>query len=66
MNTWQVGNDKDFTSAVVVVDNAKFTKMGAGKMTVSSEWTTTGAVSVNEGELHVNSTKSLGTGAHCS
>lgn len=63
VNTWQVGNDKDFTSAVVVVDNAKLTKMGAGKMTVSSEWTTTGAVSVNEGELHVNSTKSLGTGA---
>lgn len=62
-NTWQVGNDKDFTSGVIVVDNAKFVKMGTGKMTVSSEWTTTGTVTVNEGELHVNSTKSLGTGA---
>ncbi len=63
VNTWQVGNNKDFTSPTIVVDNAKFVKMGTGKMSVSSVWTTTGTVSVNEGELHVNSTKSLGTGA---
>lgn len=63
VNTWNVGNDGDFTFDGQVVDNAKFTKMGTGKMTVGNSWTTTGAVTVSEGELHSNAGKTLGTGA---
>ena len=62
VNTWQAGNDEDFTFSGVVESNAKFTKMGTGKMTVNGVWTTTGAVSVNDGELHINAGKTLGSG----
>ncbi len=63
VNTWEVGNDEDFTYAGAVESNAKFTKVGTGRMTVNGVWTTTGAVAVNAGELHLNSGKTLGTGA---
>lgn len=64
INTWQVGNSTNFTFAGGVVDNAKFTKMGTGKMTITGKgtWTTTGSVAVNEGELHFNSSSTLGKG----
>jgi len=62
VNTWQVGNANDFTYKGVVESNAKLTKVGEGKMSVSGVWTTTGAVAVNAGELHVNSGALLGTG----
>lgn len=63
VNTWQVGNADDFTFSGAVTDNANFTKLGTGKMTVNGVWTTTGAVNVNAGELHINSGKSVGKGA---
>jgi autotransporter-associated beta strand protein len=63
INTWEVGNADDFTYSGVVESNAKFTKVGTGKMTVNGDWTTTGAVAVNAGELHLNAGKRLGTGA---
>jgi len=62
-NTWQVGSEKDFTFKGTVASDAKFTKMGEGKMTTSGVWTTNGAVNVNAGELHVNAKSTLGTGA---
>ena len=63
VNTWQVGNDEDFTFKGIVESNANFVKVGSGKMTTSGAWTTTGSVSVNAGELHVNNASQLGTGA---
>ncbi len=63
VNVWEVGNENDFTFKGVVESNAKFTKVGEGKMTASGVWTTTGAVNVSKGELHVNSGATLGTGA---
>ena len=63
VNTWNVGNDNDFTFGGSVVDNANFTKMGSGTMTASAAWTTTGAVKISEGELRFNSKVTLGTGA---
>ena len=63
INTWQVGNDTDFQFDGAVVDNAKFTKMGSGKMTANAAWTTTGAVNINEGMLISKMGTFLGTGA---
>ena len=62
-NTWQVGNDEDFTYKGIVESNAKFTKVGTGKMSVGGNWTTSGAITVNGGEMHVNSGATLGTGS---
>lgn len=62
VNTWNVGNDNDFTFGGSVVDNANFTKMGSGTMTASAAWSTTGAVKVSEGELRCAQGASLGTG----
>ena len=62
VNSWQVGNDENFTYNGVVEGNARLTKMGTGKMTVGGAWTTTGAINVNAGELHINSGSALGTG----
>lgn len=63
VNTWKVGNENDFTFKGIVESNAKFIKVGTGKMTATGVWTTTGTITVNEGELHVNSGSTLGTGA---
>ena len=62
-NTWQVGNDANFTFDGKVVGSDKFTKMGTGRMTTSGVWTTTGAVSVDAGTLQVKSGSTLGTGS---
>lgn len=61
-NTWQVGNDKDFKFEGKVVGADKFSKMGTGKMTTNGVWSTSGAVNVNDGELHFNSGSTLGKG----
>lgn len=61
-NTWQVGNDGDFNMECKVTGSDKFTKMGEGKMTVKKSWDTSGAISVNAGELRINSGYTLGTG----
>src|SRR5574344_3072947 len=65
-NTWMVGNNLDrgdFTFEGSVVETDLFTKRGSCKMTVSGAWTTTGAVSISEGILHLNSGATLGKGA---
>jgi autotransporter-associated beta strand protein len=70
INTWQVGNDKDFTFNGGVVASDKFIKKGTGMMTVGAtgKWTSSGAVTIEEGEIHIltnaSSSKigSLGTG----
>ena len=63
VNTWKVGNGDDFTFKGIVESNAKFIKVGTGKMTTSGVWTTSGTVTVSEGELHINNGSTLGTGA---
>lgn len=54
-NTWQVGCDDNFTFDGTVISNSLFTKIGAGKMSISGQWTNTGAVTVSEGELFLKS-----------
>ena len=62
-NTWQVGNDQDFTFEGIFKSSDIFTKMGSGKMNVKGAWTSTGAVNVNAGEVHMQTGGVLGTGA---
>lgn len=62
-NTWNVGNDGDFKFDGIFTSGDKFVKMGTGKMTSTAAWTSTGAISVNAGELHANSGATFGTGA---
>ncbi len=66
VNTWEIGNSKDFKFEGVCTSGDKFTKKGQGKMTVTGFWDCTGAVTVAEGELSVNnnntSTSCLGAG----
>ena len=61
-NTWQVGNDDNWTSNVKVTANANLTKVGAGKVTWAAINDNTGATTVNEGELAINTSSMLGTG----
>ncbi len=61
-NTWQVGNDTNFKFEGVVTSADAFTKEGTGKMTTTGVWTSTGAVKVNAGTMHVNSGSTLGNG----
>ena len=64
-NTWQVGNDGDFTFDGKVTSGDNFTKMGTGMMTVSatSMWDNTGAIRINEGTLSLKSGALIGKGA---
>ena len=62
-NTWNVGNDEDFTFNGVFTSGDAFNKVGTGTMTIGSAWTNTGAVRVNEGVLVAGQGKTLGTGA---
>jgi hypothetical protein len=62
-NTWKVGNDESWRWAGTVTGTGtQFIKMGSGKLTATGAWTNTGNVSVQEGELNISSTTSLGTG----
>ena len=62
-NTWNVGNDEDFTFDGKVISGDLFNKVGSGSMKVTNSWENTGAVKVNGGTLVVGSGKTLGTGA---
>ena len=62
-NTWNVGNDEDFTFNGVFTSSDKFNKVGSGTMTVGNDWESTGAVNVNSGSLCVGQGKTLGKGA---
>ena len=70
INTWQVGNDEDFTFNGGVVASDKFIKKGTGTMSVGAtgKWTSSGTVTIEEGEIKVltkaasSMIGSLGTG----
>ena len=62
-NTWNVGNDEDFTFGGKVTSADIFNKVGKGTMTVSNSWENTGAVNVNGGKLNLGQGCTLGTGA---
>lgn len=62
-NTWIVGDDDNFDmEATVTGSGTNLTKVGAGCITVAGRWDNTGTVRVNEGELRLTKTASLGTG----
>ena len=62
-NVWKVGNEESWRWGGSVVGNGtQFVKIGSGKVVVSGVWTNTGAVTIQEGELNITSTASLGTG----
>mgnify|MGYP002624476249 FL=1 len=62
-NTWQVGNDANWTSTVKITSNANFVKVGTGKITWNAVSTNTGTAQINEGEIGLTTTTSkLGTG----
>lgn len=61
-NTWQVGNNDDWTTSVKVTSDANLQKVGAGKMTWNGISNNTGTTVVKEGELCVGNTGVLGTG----
>ena len=62
-NTWQVGNDDNWSTTVRVVSNANLVKVGSGRVTWSAANTNTGNTSVNEGTLTLSNKSVLGTGA---
>ena len=61
-NTWQVGNDQNWTSNVKVTDDANFAKIGTGTITWAAANDNTGTTTVTEGTLSLNSKSLLGTG----
>ena len=61
-NTWQVGNDANWTSSVKVISNSNLVKLGSGKVTWGAANTNTGTTTVSEGELAINNSGKLGTG----
>ena len=61
-NTWQVGNDEDWSTTVKVTSNANFVKVGKGKITWNGASSNTGTTTVREGELCLGASSSLGTG----
>ncbi len=63
VNTWNVGNDSSFVFDGTVVSNAVFNKVGDSQMTVTGRWSTTGAVSIKQGSVLLNTKlANLGSG----
>ena len=62
-NTWQVGNDANWTWGGTVTANSNLTKVGSGVATFSGKSNHTGATRVNAGTLCVKAGATLGTGA---
>ena len=60
-NTWQVGDDTNWSWGGKVTSNANFTKVGNGRMTYTGTSDNTGNVTINQGELQI-SQGVLGTG----
>jgi hypothetical protein len=61
-NTWQVGNDDDWSTSVKVTSNANFVKVGSGRITWNSVNDNTGSTTISEGELKLGTNAQLGTG----
>ena len=62
-NTWQVGNDSDWTWGGIVTANSNLTKVGTGKVTFNGASDHTGITVVSSGELHFGVKATLGTGS---
>ncbi len=62
-NTWEVGNDEDWTWAGTITANSNFTKTGSGKATFNGASDHTGSNRIEEGRLHLGNNAALGTGA---
>ena len=62
-NTWQVGNDENWTFLGSVTSNANLTKMGSGRITWSGANSNTGSTNITEGELLLMTQGLLGTGS---
>lgn len=61
-NTWQVGNDANWSTTVKVTSNANFTKVGSGRISWNGAKSNSGNTLVSEGELLLASTAHLGSG----
>lgn len=61
-NTWQVGNDANWSNSVKVTSNANLVKVGTGKITWNAVNTNSGTTSISEGELCIGNSAQLGTG----
>lgn len=69
--TWKVGNsleqNGDFKFEGKITDNGSnkcnFEKIGSCKMTVTGAWENSGSIKISDGELHLNSGATLGTGS---
>ena len=61
-NTWVIGNDEDFSWAGTVSANSNFEKVGSGKVSLTGASDHTGTTKVQEGELHISGSATLGTG----
>ena len=61
-NTWQVGNDENWSNSVKVTSNANLVKVGSGKITWNAVNNNTGTTAINEGELCLGNNGRLGTG----
>ena len=61
-NTWQVGNDQNWSTTVQVVSNANLVKVGTGKVSWNAKNSNSGTTQVNEGELAIGTQSKLGTG----
>ena len=61
-NTWEVGNDDNWTNTVRVTSNANFVKVGTGRITWNAANDNTGTTTIKEGELKIGNNTRLGTG----
>ena len=61
-NTWQVGNDQNWSTTARVTSNANLEKVGTGKVTWSGSNDNSGTTTVSEGELALSTSAVLGTG----
>ena len=61
-NTWQVGNDDNWSNTVKVTSNANLTKVGSGRINWNAVNDNTGTTVISEGELLLGSNGRLGTG----
>ncbi|MBQ9285208.1 MAG: autotransporter-associated beta strand repeat-containing protein [Bacteroidaceae bacterium] len=62
-NTWQLGNDANWSWSGIITSNSSFIKVGAGKVTLGGKNDFTGTAKINAGELCLKSGAQLGTGS---
>ena len=62
-NTWQLGNDGNWTWGGIVTANSNLVKAGAGKATFGGKSDHTGTTQIKAGELCLKSGAQLGSGA---